>query len=210
MNSNRLLIACNLLIVLSCSNAFIERTASTYFPLDEGNWWRYADSVLYNPSMVFLSVEAKDTVMQVECFRVSWSGDLTYYMKSDEGIREYVKIVHNISGVDHTIAEGFVLKTELPFVAGNHFQDVLCDSLELSGIKVKARYAVDGFVSDYEDDELYGSVYRLIIAVEEIIELPDTVYAHQYSVDEYYAPDIGLVRFRNDKGFFSLIEYDLQ
>ncbi len=192
---------------LSCNNYIIERSASDYFPIAEGNWWRYANEDLYNPRIIDVTVESIDTVLQTECYPFNFSGEFHYFLKDEKGIQEYIKIVQNYAGNEYTITEGFIRRLELPLVRGNQFRDSLVDSLEFFGEWIKARYVINGLVSDYEDDKTYGSVYRVIINTSMSVLMPDSSVVSEQYLEEYYAPGIGLIGFKNQQGNFRILEY---
>jgi len=199
-----------LVLVFSCQNHIIERSASEYFPLKEGNWWHYANNDLYNPQVINIVVESLDTLLQRECYPFNISGEFRYFSKDQEGVKEYIKITQNYGGYDYTILQGFITRLELPLVRGNQFSDSLVDSLDFFGQWIKGRYLINGLVSDYQNDELYGAVYKLIISIFQFITTLDSTIASEEYVEEYYAPSIGLIRFKNRDGEFNLTEYHVE
>lgn len=194
----------------SCKNNIIERAGSEYFPIKEGNWWRYANNDLYEPEIVSITVEPVDTLLQREVYPFNISGEFHYFSKDIRGIKEYIEMTHNYGGSIYTILQGYITRLELPLVSGNRFIDSLSDSLDFFGEWIKARYLIDGLVSDYQDDELYGEVYKVIISISESIATPDSTISSQIYLEEYYAPGIGLVRFKNSNSEFSLTDYHLE
>ncbi len=205
-----LLTAIMLVLFLSCENRIIERSASEYFPLKTGCWWRYANDDLYDPMIIDISVENSDTILLRECYPFNVSGVFHYYSKDPEGIKEYVKLTQYYSGSEYIILQGFVMKLELPLVKGNKFVDSLVDSLEFFGQWIKARYTVTGLVADYETDDIYGEVYRVITSIHRSIISPDSTVVNEEYAEEYYAPGIGLVGFNNPNGSFDLTEFQLE
>ena len=113
------------IVLVSCQDYIVERSASDYFPLSEGNWWQYSRDALYDPMTILVEVEALDTVVQVECYPVNFSDGTRFYARDSKGISEYVRITHTFSGNDYTIAEGFVRRLELPLVKGSAYTDSL-------------------------------------------------------------------------------------
>ena len=197
-------------VLVSCQDYIVERSASDYFPLSEGNWWLYSRDELYDPMTILVEVEALDTVVQVECYPVNFSDGTRFYAQDSKGISEYVRIAHTFSGNEYTVAEGFVRRLELPLVKGSAYADSVFGSLDVSGELIYAVHRVDGFVIDFEDDELYGSVYRLSISAVTSITYQDTTIQTTHQVEEYYAPEIGLVRFDMHDGSYRLIDYDIE
>jgi hypothetical protein len=201
------LLAVGVLLLTSCDR-IIERATSDYFPYEEGNWWRYRG----NDDTVFVEVEPSDTLLQTEVIPVSFSGDIKYFVKDDEALSEYVKIIYNFSGDDYTIIENFIPRVELPLVSGNVYQDSLVDSLDIFGQWVTAKYYMSGSVSaqTYTDSLYEGDVYLVErVTISQLIS-NDTTIIDTITVEEYYAPDIGLVRFHSEQGVYNLIDYDIQ
>lgn len=198
------------LIFLSCGNYIIERAASDYFPYKDGNWWQYSGGPQYSPQTIRVEVEPKDTILGLECYPVNFSGDIHYFLKTDKAIEEYIKIDYTFSGNDYTIAEDFLKRIELPLIAGNSYQDSLDDSLNVSGSWIKVKYKVEGLVSRYESEDLYGNIYKIVLSTIETISLSDTIMTSTNYLEEYYAPDIGLIRFKNSDGEYQLIEYEVK
>lgn len=202
------LLGCTM-VFLSCQDFIVERAASDYFPLSEGDWWLYSRSDLYDPMTVLVEVEALDTIAQVECYPVNYSDATRYYAKDSKGISEYIRISHTFSGNDYTIAQGFMRRLELPLVKGYAFSDSVFGSLDISGEFIYAVHRVDGFVSEYEYDDLYGSIYRVVLNAVTSIEYEDSTIQTTQQVEEYYAPGIGLVRFDMDEGSYRLIDHEV-
>jgi hypothetical protein len=204
----------NLLVLaffaLACSDHIIERAASDYFPYSEGNWWIYSDGALYEPQTVRLEVEAVDTILQVECYSLNFSGEFHYISKTGLALNEYIQLSQNYGGQDYLIAEGFVKRIELPLVKGNIYSDSLVDSLDFFGEWIKGRYLVRGVVSDHQNDPVYGEIYKVIITTTRTITTPDTTITNEELKYEYYAPGIGLVRFDEQNTEFRLVEYNVE
>jgi hypothetical protein len=196
------------LLLTFCDNRIIERATSDYFPYEEGNWWRYyggGDTVL-------VEVESPDTLLQTEVIPVSFGGNIKYYVKDNRALSEYVKIIYNFSGDDYTIIENFITRIELPLVYGNIYQDSLIDSLNIFGQWVTAKYYTSGAVSaeTYTDSLYEGDVYLVkFVKISQLIS-NDTTIIDTTAIEEYYAPDIGLVHFHGEDDVYNLIDYDIQ
>jgi hypothetical protein len=197
------------LLFLGC-DSIIERAASDYFPMNEGNWWFYANSDLYNPENINITVEPPDTILQRECYPFNSSGDFHYYTKDQEGIKEYIKITQSYGGSDYIILQGFVTRLELPLVRGNQFSDSLVDSLDFFGQWIKVRYLINGLVSEYHDDEIYGDLYKVIVSQYQSITTEDSAITVEEYIEEYYAPGIGLVKFKNHDGEFEITDFHIE
>ncbi len=196
-----------LLFLLSCENHIIERAASDYFPFSEGNWWRYVS----NNDTVLVKIEPPDTILQVECFPVSFGGYVKHLAKDSKAITEYINIVYNFAGDDYTIIDDFIMRIELPLVKGNAWEDSLVDSLNVSAQLIKAKYSISGRVTEYAYvDNFDCDVYTIELSTIELLTSPDTTLTDTSYVVEHYAPDIGLAQFENEDGEYTLIDYDIQ
>jgi len=197
-----------LIFFICCSNNhIIQRAASDYFPLVEGNWWRYVSS----DDTLLIEVEPLDTILQTECFPVNAGGYVRYLTKDDKSISEYINIAYNFAGETYTIIENFIVRIERPLVEGNTYEDSLVDSLNLFGQWIKAKYHISGEISEYEyrNDFYEGDVYKLEISTTETLISPDTTITINNYVEEYYAPDIGLVQFVTEEDEYNIIGYHL-
>ncbi|MEO0156981.1 MAG: hypothetical protein ABIL07_07695 [candidate division WOR-3 bacterium] len=201
---------CVLFLLSACKNHIIERTASEYFPMKEGNWWNYTNDDLYNPISINIKTEAPDTILHRECYPFNVSGEFHYYSKDQEGIKEYIKIIKNYGGSDYTILEGFISRLELPLVSGNRFVDSLVDSLNFFGQWIKVRYIINALVSEYQQDEIYGEVYRVVINRYQSVITQDSTISKEEYVEEYYAPGIGMIEFKNSAGRFRLKDFNIE
>lgn len=193
-------------LFVSCGDNIIQRAASDYFQYREGNWWQLAG----DQDTMLVEVEAVDTLLQVECFPVSFGGYTKYLIKRPDAISQYIKITTNFGGADHTVIEDFIKRIELPLVDGNTWQDSLVDSIFVSGAWVKAKFYVSGSIRGFETIGGYGDVYTIEIRNIEAIISPDTMTIDTIDVLEDYAPDIGLVCFEHTDGIFNLIDYEVE
>ncbi len=201
------LIASAFVFLPGCNN-IIEHSVSDYFMYEEGNWWQF----LSNGDTVMVEIEPPDTLLQRSCFIIGYNGDFMYLTEEDESIDEYIKIIYNFSGNDYTIIEDFIMRIELPLIDGNTYQDSLVDSLNISGQWITAKCRTSGSVTSetYVDSLYTGDVYKIQISKVEIVVTPDTSMTDSTALEEYYAPNIGLVRFVNDAGDYKLIQYNSQ
>lgn len=193
-------------LFVSCGDNIIQRAASDYFQYREGNWWQLAS----DQDTMLVEVEAVDTLLQVECFPVSFGGYTKHLTKRPDAISQYIKITTNFGGADHTVIEDFIKRIELPLVDGNTWQDSLVDSIFVSGAWVKAKFYVSGSILGFETIGGYGDVYTIEIRNIEVIISPDTMMIDTIDVIEDYAPDIGLVCFEHTDGVFNLIDYEVE
>lgn len=198
------------MLLAACDNHIIQRTACDFLPYQPGNWWRYHNTAAYDPQTVFIEVEPAETLLNVECYPVTSSGIARYLAIGDAGIREYIKTVYTYAGIEYTVAEGFVLRLVTPLVAGSRFADSLIDSVQVGGAWIRARHKVTGLVSDYQSDDLYGTIYPVFLTIKTSFITPDSAIDRESALTEYYAPEIGLVRFENETGDFHLSEYSVK
>ncbi|MBE0432784.1 hypothetical protein IBX73_04870 [candidate division WOR-3 bacterium] len=194
------------LLVIGCGeNHIVQRAADDYFPLREGYWWRYAGE----NDTVLVEVEPKDTLLEIECFPVSYNGMPKYLAKHAGSISQYVIRTHNVAGDDYTIIEDFVVRIELPLVVGNTHHHVLADSVSVAGHSIQARHEFIGQVVGYDFESAYGDVYEVSITTIRSFSIDGTALADTGEVTEYYAPGVGMVRFRDGTAEYELIVYNI-
>jgi hypothetical protein len=192
------------ILLISCSdNYIIQRASEDYFPLRTDDWWLYASA----DDTILVEVEPLDTLLQVECYPVSYNGVPRYLAKYDESISRYIHLIYNYAGSDHTVLENFVVRIELPLVKGNAYQYSLADSINVASQTISGYYEVTGLVVDYAYESEYGDVYELNITTIESLITPDTSIVDTTDITEYYAPGIGMIRFQDTTGEYHLIEY---
>jgi hypothetical protein len=194
-----------LLIVYCGDNHIVERAASDYFPLQEGSWWMYGNG----SDSVFVEVEPADTILQIECFPVSYNGAARYLVKSDESVSQYILKIYNLAGTDYTVLEDFITRIELPFIEGNDYHHVLRDSIFVADQLITAQYEIIGSVIDFAHESAYGDVYQVEITTIASMVTNDTSITDTSGVIEYYAPEIGMIRFRDATSEYELIEYSI-
>lgn len=195
-----------LLLVYCGGNHIVQRAAEDYFPLREGYWWQYSSQ---NDTML-IEVEPIDTVLQIECFPVSYNGAVKYLARLDASISQYIIRLYNYAGTDYTLLEDFIVRIELPLVTGNSYRHVLADSILVAGQSIITTYEIIGDVIDYTSDPTYGDVYEVHIVMIETLIRPDTTYVDTTEATEYYAPGIGMIRFGDGVNEYNLIEYNIQ
>ncbi|MEO0160672.1 MAG: hypothetical protein ABIL39_01145 [candidate division WOR-3 bacterium] len=199
-----------ILFTLSCTNHIIERSANDYFPLSVGNWWNYTNDDLYNPQSISITIETPDTILGTHCYPFNISGEFHYYTRDEEGIKEYIKFTQNYGGNEIIVMQGFITRLELPFVSGNRFSDSLVDSCDFYGTWIKICYRIEGLVAEYRADKVYGEVYKIIISKFHSITMPDSVSTGEEYLEEYYAPGIGMIEFKNPSGRFRLKDFHIE
>ncbi len=199
-------IALLLLLVIYCGdNYIIQRAAQDYLPLGEDYWWSYSSG----DDTIYVEVEPVDTILQIECFPVSYDGATRYLVKSDESISRYVLKTYNYAGIDYTVLENFIVRIELPLVEGNDYHHTLSDSMYVANQLIKAQYEIIGSIVDYAHESEYGDVYQINITTIESMVTGDTSIVDTSGVIEYYAPAIGMIRFSDTTGEYELIEYSI-
>jgi hypothetical protein len=199
-------IALLFILIIACGdNHIIERAASDYFPLYEESWWLYSNG----SDSVFVEVEPADTILQIECFPVSFNGNTRYLVKSYESVSQYVERIYNHAGTDYIVLEDFLVRIELPLIEGNNYHHVLRDSIYVADQLITAQYEVIGSVVDYAYESAYGDVYQVEITTISSMITGDTAIADTSGAIEYYAPSIGMIRFSDATSEYELIEYSI-
>jgi hypothetical protein len=199
------LLLCALLFVFCGDNHIVQRGAEDYFPLQAEYWWRYASE----NDTLFVEVEPADTLLQTECFPVSYNGAVRYLTKSDNGVAQYVRKIYNYAGNDHTVIEGFVTRIELPLIKDNSYQYQISDSIYVANQMINASYEISGIIVDYAYESDYGDVYEIDLTSVESLTTPDTSIIDTNEVTEFYAPGVGMIRFLDGTSEYRLIEYSI-
>ena len=194
-----------LLIVFCGDNHIVQRAAEDYYPLRADYWWRYASE----NDTVLVEVEPADTLLQIECFPVSYNGVVQYLTKSDYAVSKYVKKVYNYAGNDHTVIEDFVVRIELPFINGNSYEYYLADSIYVAGQLIKTEYRITATVIDFAYESDYGDTYEINLLTIESMITPDTSIVDTSEYIEYYAPGVGMIRFVDGTSEYHLIEHNI-
>jgi hypothetical protein len=195
-----------ILLIISCgNNHIVERAAEDYFPMRTDYWWRYASE---NDTLL-VEVEPVDTLLQVECFPVSYNGAVRYLAKSDNAISQYVRKTYNYAGNDHIVLENFIIRIELPLIKGNTYQYYLADSIYVADQLIRAHYETIGNVVDFIYETEYGDLYEVNTITIESLITPDTAIVDTSTLTEFYAPDVGMIRFTNGTIEYHLIEHNI-
>ena len=105
--------------------------------------------------------------------------------------------------------EDFVVRIELPLVKGNEYHHVIRDSIYVADQLITAQYEIIGSVIDFANESAYGDVYQVEITTISAMITGDTSIIDTSGVIEYYAPDIGMIRFSDATGEYELIEYSI-
>ena len=191
-------------VLISCDNRIIERSSSDYFPFKEGNWWSY-----YNgQDTTYIEVLDPDTLLELETMTISFGGEIRHWLMSDAAIEEYAEVVYYHTGIAYPIIQEFFMRNELPLVNGYWFGDSMTDSIMISGVNVRAYFSYEARVVDYQYQAEYDAdVYHVTHQMAKTIESPDTIITVSHNREEYYAPGIGIVRFVDNTGDYSLIDY---
>jgi len=194
------------LLIASCGdNHIVQRAAEDYFPLRADYSWRYASE----NDTVIVEVEPIDTILQVECFPVSYNGAVQYLTKSDNAVSKYVRKIYDYAGDDYTVIEDFVVRIELPLINGNSYEYNLTDSIYVAGQWIKAEYRITAAVVDFAYDSDYGDTYEINLLTVESMLTPDTSIVDTSEYTEYYAPGVGMIRFVDGTSEYYLIEHNI-
>ncbi|OGC40528.1 hypothetical protein A2Y85_01395 [candidate division WOR-3 bacterium RBG_13_43_14] len=195
-----------LIALIACDNRIIERAASDYFPFKDSRWWVY-----YNgQDTVYIEVLDPDTTLGQETMTVSFGGDIKHWIKSDAAIEEYVEILYYHTGIAYPVIQDFFVRNELPLVNGYVFSDSIVDSIMISGITVKADFSFESRVVGFQyQDDYDADIYHISYQMVKTLDSPDTTVINAMTWEEYYAPGVGIVRFVDSTGDYSLIDYHI-
>lgn len=195
-----------LLLLVGCGdNHIVQRGSADYYPLRADAWWLYAGQ----GDTILIEVEPEDTLLGTACFPVSRNGVAAYLAEYAGAIAQYVAATYNFAGEDYTVFEGFVVRIELPLVQGNIYHHLLADSITVAGQSIHARYEVTGEIIGFDFEAAYGDVYEVITTTIRLLSVDGNEVADTTAVTEYYAPGVGMIRFRDGTTEYELIEYNI-
>lgn len=178
--------------LLGCNNSHIFRD---YFPLKEGNQWLYTDGV-----SEFLSyVEDYDS-----CYYFVLSDRRYFLTKNHSDIYNRIELVKTYNGEKITFGSIDELYLPNPLIDGDKFLEEKRFEKLISGDTVFFNYKNQlnvTFVGNITGIKNYSSCYlveRLVIYDK------DTLI-----IKEYYAPDIGLIKYETNEKVWDLKEWYL-
>lgn len=195
------------LLSLSCPDRIVTRSTADYYPQHLGSSWEYR----CDTSQISVLVEAETTVANYEANLYSVNGEPSFRTRQSDGVFYYFDIRVPYGGYEYAIETRYRRWLPLPIVAGRRWGDTVVDSVEIAGQSVKLEHRISGQVVGFEDVETpagaFSDVYRLEII--NVCRITSGIYSRldSVTVQEYYAPDVGLVVVDSSGQRFDLEKY---
>ena len=186
-----------LLVVGGCSmDPLVYRIGSDYIPMDAvGNTWSYN---LSSGGEKLVSVAGSSIMLRRDCMRVQVNLQDGYWYKGEDYFDEYVKTTY-LFNEEFVLEERWARRLALPLVLGNTWADEFENTIMVYGEPVKRSVTLDGKVVAIRDVSVPAGRFDQCYVVRlEQVGVIDTPYGNgsvdSTFVEEYYAPDIGLIK----------------
>ena len=194
-----------LLFFLGCAQSpLLFRAGADYFPLKIDNTWVYSQTENVVPTdTVTLKVIKKVVVESRECWLLERNGCPEYWWKDENRLNKFYSKTIFVNGEEDTIASFWITWLYLPLVTGDEWEHIFKEESYIIGDTVKVELKVKGEVVDLENED-YKVRIRLIENQESMefgTHCDTTIY------DEWYSPNIGVVRRVYDETEEKLITY---
>lgn len=174
----------------------VYRIGSDYIPMDAvGNTWFYN---LSSGGEKRVSVAGSSIMLRRDCMRVQVDFQDGYWYKGEDYFDEYVKTTY-LFNEEFVLEERWARRLALPLVLGNTWTDEFENTIMVYGEPVKRSVTLDGEVVAIRDVSVPAGRFDQCYVVRlEQVGVIDTPYGNgsvdSAFVEEYYAPDIGLVK----------------
>lgn len=174
----------------------VYRIGSDYIPMDAvGNTWSYN---LSSGGEKLVSVAGSSIMLRRDCMRVQVDFQDGYWYKGEDYFDEYVKTTY-LFNEEFVLEERWARRLALPLVLGNTWTDEFENTIMVYGEPVKRSVTLDGKVVAIREVSVPAGRFDQCYVVRlEQVGVIDTPYGNgsvdSTFVEEYYAPDIGLVK----------------
>lgn len=174
----------------------VYRIASDYMPVSTiGNTWEYE---LTGGGQRLVYIAGEDVLLGRDCLHVQVDFENRYWFRDEDQFDLYVKTVY-LYNEEHIIEERWAKYLVLPLVLGNSWAEQYEGTTLVYGQPVTRKVSMQGKVKAIRDVTVPAGDFEQCYVVRiEIIGETETPYGNGWVdstfVEEYYAPDIGLVR----------------
>jgi hypothetical protein len=174
----------------------VYRISSDYMPVTTvGNTWSYD---LTGPGQRLVSIIAEDAILGRDCIRAQVDFQDHYWYRDEDQFDVYVKTIY-LYNEEHTVEERWARYLQLPLVLGNRWSEEFEQTTSVYGQPVVRKVQTEGRVTAIRNVTVPAGVFEQCYVVRlEMIGETQTPYGDDLvdstSVEEYYAPDVGLVR----------------
>ncbi len=203
----------NLFIILSlvffgCDNPLIHRMSADYFPMETaGNRWEFESE---DGVKLLLLSSGEAMKGDRDCFLVERNYSPEYWYEDSRELAKYEIEYHGFGGERIVLTGRWVRYLELPLVLGNSWSDSVDVQKTVSGEDVQRKVMSRGEVEAIEFVDVqagrFDHCYKVKMTksretlVDSILLESDTTLTY-----EWYAPDVGLVKFSENGTVYNLI-----
>ncbi len=203
----------NLFIILSlvffcCENPVIYRMSANYFPLEtKGNSWEFESE----SGATLLLLSSGETIEGGrECFLIERNYFPEHWYKDSKELAKYEVEYYDFGGERITLASQWIRYLELPLIEGNSWNDTLEAVKNVFGERVQRTVVSYGKVEGIELVEVqagrFSQCYKIGVKRFRETYVNSTLLESDTTLKyEWYAPDVGLVRFDENGDVYSLV-----
>ncbi|MEW6686242.1 MAG: hypothetical protein AB1393_08555 [Candidatus Edwardsbacteria bacterium] len=192
-------------------NPLLFRLSKDYLPLTVGNSWEYIYSDGYTFSVVIDTTETKESRL---AFRLMKNYQTEYWWKGEGDFAEYVSYSVYFGGDEYSVEKRWRKHLVLPLVMGNKWEDPYQGTTLIAGTTLDRESNLEGEVVGIEKINLpsgnFEECYKVHLVYSSKMISPLFSTAETLLVDEWYAPDVGLIkRWEKDKTSGEVKQYFL-
>lgn len=195
------------ILLVSCRDSIVRRSTADYYPDAVGAAWLYQAGSLE----IFTQVEAETTWANYQAALFTVNGEPSFRARQNDGVFHYFDQRVPYGGYEYPIETRYRKWIQLPLLAGSDWGDVVVDSIEVAGQWVKISHRIAGRVVGFEDIDVPAGEFQEVYHVEivNVCRITSSIYTRLDSavINEYYAPDIGLVVVDSSGKRFELTQY---
>ena len=184
-------------LLVGCSmDPLVYRISSDYMPVTTvGNTWTYE---LTGSGERLVSIVGEDAILGRDCIRAQVDFEDRYWYRDEDQFDVYVRTIY-LYNEEHVIEERWARYLELPLVLDNTWAEEYEQTTSVYGQPVTRRVRTEGRVTAIRNVTVPAGEFEQCYVVRlEMIGETQTPYGDDWAdttlVEEYYAPDIGLVR----------------
>lgn len=187
----------SVLVAAGCTmDPLVYRVASDYMPVNTvGNTWAYELSGGGEKSVL---VAGSDVLLGRECVRVQVNFEDHYWYRDDDQFDVYVNTVY-LFNEEFVLEERWGRRLVLPLILGNTWTEEFENTVDVYGESVKRTVTTKGEVIAIRDVSVpAGRFEQCYVVRSETVGETETPYGNgrvdSSFVEEYYAPEIGLIK----------------
>lgn len=182
--------------------------SSDYFPLEiRGNSWEFENGEGTRVSLVSFGSAIKG---DRECYLIERNYSPEYWYEDSKELSRYQVEYYDFGGERIVLASQWMRHLELPLLRANSWEDTLHVAEFVSGEKVERRIVSCGKIEAIESVEVptgqFNQCYRIRLErLRETLVNSFLIESDTILIYEWYAPNIGLVKFSQNGDVYKLI-----